>query len=200
MRSGVIILDDLYEFARRCPLTRNDKTLREFGKLCKSCTDGIEESQGFYLWGRYTRQRLWKSIYLGKGGVGKEADKKANLKKRILEELKTERCIFWRVKHSDRYLLSLGKRLYRKFDWKRALRKTRATHIVWVSMPHLEKENDIERVEADLIEALNPTANDQRPVPPSTWQQDTSAVFKEFRRHIHQARPRDRVLKIELVE
>ena len=65
--------------------------------------------------------------------------------------------------------------------------KVGATHIIWVPAPQIA-DDDIRRVEADLIEALNPTANQVRPAPPKKLQDDTTRIFEAFRRSIHEAR------------
>ena len=193
MASGTISLRPLYNLLSAAP--EPEQLLRLSGKLapgkaytreCDILTAGISESQGFYLWGCYQGSGLWKNIYLGKAGLGKGA----NLRKRIREELKDERCFAWRPAFNRQKILSLGRALHGEMwqkygkGWERALKKETTTHIVWVSVPSIPNE-DVLRIEADLIESLNPAANIKRPAPPANLQRDTRQVFELFRKNIH---------------
>src|SRR6266567_9351063 len=51
-----------------------------------------------------------------------------------------------------------------RYTWKRPLLKAGTTEIIWVPAPKLS-DPEILMVEADLIEALNPSANLSRPTP-----------------------------------
>jgi hypothetical protein len=94
----------------------------------------------------------------------------------------------------SRYLagdLRAGRRLHQS-AWKRAMLKYGTTYIIWVTAPpHLPPEKVL-LVEADLIEALNPSKNIKRPTPPDTVQDEATDMFKGFRSTIHAVR-RDQV-------
>ena len=150
-------------------------------------TRSIEPSQGFYLWGAYDRSGgLWRNIYLGKAGFGKTT----RLQARILEELRDERCLLWRTVLTETELMDACAQHYgSRYNWLLPLRKAGATHIVWVADPGLSNR-DVQNIESDLIELLNPSANVRRPVPPTSLQQHTHAVVGHFRRLIHSERNR----------
>jgi hypothetical protein len=144
------------------------------------------KKKGFYLWGNYDSRKFWQNIYLGKAGFGKTA----NLRSRILEELKDERCCFWRIKYSEDDLQKLRETYYSKNyqkEWKRSLLKANTTHIVFVASPEIN-EGDVEIVESDLIESMNPIANIKRPVPPAFLNSDTAKIFHQLREQIHNER------------
>lgn len=195
MDSGIINLKPLYDFVRlhkddMTALNGNSRKGREYGRECLKCVDSVGKRQGFYLWGFFESNGLWRNVYLGKAGLGKSA----SLRSRILEELKDERWFVWRNFWDELYLRELGGSIYPR-KWNeyamhvdRAFRKARSTHIVWVLTPNLTNK-DVLRVEADLIEAMNPGANHQRPTPPSSLQQDTAKVFEILRQRVHDARP-----------
>lgn len=138
------------------------------------------------MWGCYDRKKYWHSIYLGKAGFGKTA----HLRARISAELRDERWFIWRHVLSEEGILKMSDQIfsgrYHK-ECERAMRKAGATHIIWVPAPRIENE-EITRVEADLIEALNPKANIIRPTPPHNVQEEATQIFGAFRRTIHAAR------------
>jgi len=109
-------------------------------------------------------QRFWVNVYIGKAGLRKTA----SLQDRLYKELTAERACIWREAFSSKdKLLEVGERThpnmwgkYRK-HWERALRKAGSTHIFWVATPDVPEEN-VEFVENDLIEAMNPTGNSRR--------------------------------------
>jgi hypothetical protein len=188
----IVSLKELYGFVAKHKGNHDAVRLErtELGKIyCRFCdkiTDSIDESQGFYLWGAYDTKGYWQNIYLGKAGYGD----KWNLKKRIREELKDERCCIWRYAYTEDELMAIRDKIHQgkySSDWKRAMRKEGTTHIAWVPAPKIASEN-VERVEADLIEALNPIANRRRPTPPIGLQFETAQIFKLFRLSIHAAR------------
>ena len=199
MQSGVVVLHDLLKFVRsnwkhHDAMNLMSPASKPYRRLCKEIAEEIPASQGFYLWGYYEKNGLWRNIYLGKAGLGKTA----NLKGRILEELKDERCCFWSDVYSEAKLLELGPEVHSnrtqwyktiKKQWQRSLREAGTTHIVWARTPHLSND-DVKRIEADLIEAMNPEANRQRTTPPpeQVLQEDTAEVFRLFRKRVHEHR------------
>lgn len=196
MYSDVASLEPVYRVIRDAPnldqllrLSGRQAPGRTYTRKCDEITARLPETQGFYLWGCYDAKGLWKNIYLGKAGLGKAA----NLKKRIREELKDERCFAWRPFCTKQELLEVGEKIHsnmwRKYKryWERALLKQATTHIVWVSTPTVSNK-DVLRIEADLIESLNPSANIRRPAPPKDLQGDTRDVFGLFRQKIHEER------------
>lgn len=192
MAFGMISLESLYNFVRE--KSHSDLLFvltekKEYAALCKDLVRPIERCQGFYLWGRYNKRGMWTNIYLGKAGLGKTA----NLRNRIFKELIGERLCFWRGAYSEEKLNETGQLLHREM-WKkysknadRAFLKASCTHIAWVSIQHLDN-SDVIRVEADLIEAMNPRANLMRPKPPDHLQSNTRGVFELLRACIHAAR------------
>lgn len=193
MRSGILLLQLLYKFLKlnhdKIGLYGKSLEGRAYGvEVVKICQD-IVATQGFYLWGRYERNGLWRNIYLGKAGFGRTA----HLRARIQEELKDERACIWHAFVSVHAMEAAGERNYPRMwhQYKkhthRALKKAGATHIVWVADPHLAN-SQVQNIESDLIETLNPYANMLRPVPPVTLQQHTKTIIGEFRELIHRSR------------
>jgi hypothetical protein len=96
---SVLSLKPLYDFAGRNK--DDEEALRlsksklgaEYCKLCEVATEPVDECQGFYLWGSYDGQGLWRNIYLGWRDSGKA---RRIFRKRICEELKDERAFLWR--------------------------------------------------------------------------------------------------------
>lgn len=167
----------------------------KYTKLAVDAVKDVPDERGFYLWGTYERTGLWRNIYLGKAGFGKTA----NLRARILEELRDERCLFWSgVLGRDR-ILTIGAQSYPimwtkyRRHWERSLRKSPdqlppPRFVIWVSSPELTNAFVV-TVEADLIETLNPVANSQRPAPKAVLQVNTLVILEALRREIHKARP-----------
>jgi hypothetical protein len=188
---NVISLKELYDFMqdhdeKAIRIDRGSLPGKEYCDLCNRLAGVINEAQGFYLWGKYDARGYWHSIYLGKAGFGETK----SLKKRILEELKDERCCLWRSRFDETQLHEIRDRIHNgKYErsWNRAMLKAGVTHIVWVPAPAIAPQN-ISRIEADLIEALNPKANLQRPTPTNTVQTEATRIFEGFRQTIHAAR------------
>lgn len=168
---------------------------RDYGKLVTRLAQSIADLQGLYIWGYYESNGLWRTIYLGKAGLGRTA----SLRARITEELKEERALIWRGKHSGlddealerlwpgHYPPSPGSKASENHV-KRALSKAGSTHIIWVATPEIDNGH-VARIEADLIETLNPSANVQRPAPTSGLQEMTVSVIQRFKAEMHQYRP-----------
>jgi hypothetical protein len=192
----IISLRPLYDFAKKYKDDEEALRLRgsalgkEYCEICDKLTERIDEAQGFYLWGFYDEKRYWHTIYLGMAGFGE----KKSLKKRIREELKDERCCIWRSVHTADRLHEIRIRIHRGqyfAVWERGMRKSDTTHILWAPAESSRSEKKVRRVEADLIEALNPKANQDRPLPSDTVQTEATEVFQNLRRTIHAARHRN---------
>jgi hypothetical protein len=185
-----ISLKPLYDFVKAHQLHKKPfrgGVSRAYSKECSMLTNGIDAAQGFYLWGHYKfPRRYWLSQYFGKAGFGKTA----NLKARIREELTDECAFVWRSVHSEKTIFRMSDAINPRYHraCSRAMLKAGATHIFWVPARGLPAA-DVIRVEADLIEALNPVANILRPTPPDTVQEAATGIFQEFRSVIHASRP-----------
>ena len=201
-RSDIVSLRELYDFVRK---RRNggDEVLRvdrgdpgkEYCARSSKITQAISESQGFYLWGKYDKRGCWHNIYLGMAGY---SEGKKNLKKRIHEERKDERACVWRHVYSGKQLHEIRDRIHdRRYEkpWSRAMRKEGATHIVWVATPEIDAGH-VGKVEADLIEVLNPVANRTRPRPQTELQDKTIEILKVFRAKIHVERQNGYVINV----
>lgn len=191
---GILLLDSLYDFARE-HRDAGDDALRlqgsayrkEYSGQCGRIADEVDQVAGFYVWGRYDRRRYWHSIYLGKAGFRKNG---TNLRERIFEELMDERAFAWCLVHHDAEIRAICQRIHNgKYTWKRPLRKAGATEIIWVPARVRLSDHQILRVEADLIEALNPSANLSRPIPRQVVQRDAAKVYARLREIIHENRP-----------
>lgn len=194
MNGDRLSLKKLYEFVdnhldnREAPRIERTKLGSDYTNLCRAITESVSELQGFYLWGCYSRRGgLWRNIYLGMAGFGKN---KKNLRKRITEELIDERAFIWRFVYTADELMKIrrhihGNRYVR--EWHRSIRKAGTTHIVWVAAPALRQDR-VRDVGADLIEALSPRANLQRHAPPGDLQGEAFEIFKTFRKLIHDGR------------
>ncbi|MEO8927038.1 MAG: hypothetical protein ABI306_07725 [Caulobacteraceae bacterium] len=162
---------------------------RKYRKLCRDITSPIPETQGFYLWGFYGVNRNWKNVYLGKSAN----NEKYNIRFRICEELIDERRMFERIHYSHSELMEhfkTDRKVYgdaKETGITRDLAKAGCSHIVWVSVPGLPADHVL-GVEADLIEAMNPSANRNRPPPVPARQADSDAVFQAIRKQINMCR------------
>lgn len=196
MNTGRISLEALYTHASNDlngESIRGDSSLgREYGRLASSVVLPIPETHGFYLWGKYEKNKLWRTIYLGKAGYGKTT----SLRARIKEELKDEKAFLWHgapVGHSEQELMAIAENCYPSMWHKyqthfiRAIRKSGTTHILWVGTQDINNEEVI-KIEADLIETLNPVANVQRPSPVSDLQDITVEIIRQFKHQIHLGR------------
>jgi hypothetical protein len=137
MNTGIISLHLLYEFLEsnlhEVGFKVKSPTGRRYSAVAARVCETVAKAQGFYLWGRYNQNGLWRNIYLGKAGFGKTA----HLRARLLEELKDESACLWRAFVSVAMLEEAGERnssprmwpLYRT-HMSRALRKAGATHRV----------------------------------------------------------------------
>ena len=199
--SGTVFLAPLYDFvkshfSRAAEDLRLERTApgRQYSSICDQVTEAVLEAQGFYLWGAYDKKGLWQNIYLGKAGFG---DHKS-IRKRIREELKDERCCIWRCVYREEELDAFRAKLHSgKYanEWKRSMRKSGTTHIVWVSAPNVSS-NQVTDVEADLIESFNPTANRTRPAPPGLLQGEAKEIFGLLRKCIHENRKERLLLRL----
>jgi hypothetical protein len=217
MQRGVVHLEPLYDFVREF-VARNpdpkkqmegyrvDRSNDDSRNYCEKCKQVLADSnvpneQGFYLWGFYNRSRFWINVYCGKAGRGKTA----HLRDRLYKELTAENACVWReVNPDDARVLSIGEHIHRtmwhdvKPKWERALHKAGSTHIFWVAMPESELNlHNIEPVENDLIEAMNPTGNRQRRRPSATLQSEAGTIFKAFREMIHLEKNRSTALHLD---
>jgi len=180
-------------YSKRCECLTGQRD-RTDSEECENLTGKIEEVQGIYVWGAFDSHKYWRSIYLGKAGLGKT---KKLLQARITEELKDERFCLWRHVFSEEALMEAGPLVvkggteawakYIERDTRRSIRKAGTTHIIWAPTSKLDNHS-VRRLEADLIEALNPTANLQRPTPSNQVIAEATAVFEHFRKTIHHIR------------
>ena len=186
MHSHFISLEGLYRFVSEHPtnaaLLPNSPERRRLFRLAADLTSSIPEEPGFYLWGRFETNRLWRNVYLGKSGRGRTA----SLRARVREELKDEAAFLWAPVLSGRVIRAGCPDRYGA-STDRALRKTGCSHIVWFADPALA-DIDIPDIEADLIETMAPGANVIRPTPPPEPQDYTHQVVGHFRRQVHDAR------------
>lgn len=186
MQSGMLTLKPLYDVIASHPKEAGETVplaeRRFYRRAAKDLCVSLPQEQGFYLWGRFEANGLWRNIYLGKAGFGRTA----HLRARLTEELHDESACLW-VQKIPNEALRGGTPARYLTEYDRAMRKAGASHIVWVSDPQLS--NDLVRdIEADLIETMAPRANLSRPVPPSHPQEHTHTIVRHFREEIHEAR------------
>lgn len=197
-KSGIIELKELYDFVENDvdgeALDANSRKGREFSKVVTNLTNSIPEIGGFYIWGSYLTNGLWRNIYIGKAGFNKTA----SLQNRIKKELNAERQFFWKIKLTNDQIINKCKDNYPKmahkyeWHWERSFEKFNSTHIIWVSINDSDKnefEKDILMIESDLIETMNPTANRSRPKPYGNLQENTIEIIKKIKELIHKNRP-----------
>ena len=178
----------LHEYPHRDHLDGRSSIARAYSRVALRAIANVDPQRGFYLWGCYEPRGLWRNLYLGKADSGKTA----NLRARILEELRDERIALLRTLFTKDEIWTASAQIYATMWHKylkhgeRAIQKAGATHIVWVSTPNIK--DDVREIEADLIETLNPSANILRPVPPSRLQARTKEVLACLRETIHEHR------------
>jgi hypothetical protein len=195
--SGVVNLKELYDFVRKqkrpldwraLVVDGSEKLSNTYVKCCKAALTQTPKVRGIYLWGFYTHSGFWVNVYLGKSGLRKTA----NLRGRLFKELTAERSCIWREAFPNKEALltvaeyTANRRMWPQYkkQWEGSLRKAGSTHIYWVDISHL-KEDDVEPIERDLIEAMNPTGNRKRNLPPSQTLRDESIqIFQAFRNTI----------------
>jgi len=134
--------------------------------LVKEITKSISEEAGFYIWGNFNKRNYWNSIYIGQTGINKTA----GLKGRILKELNSERALIWQYFYDEKLLKKKCKEFYENKhetyakQWERAYRRSGTTYVITIPT-QLKDNRQIENVESDLIETMNPSANRKRPKP-----------------------------------
>ncbi|SEI60101.1 hypothetical protein SAMN05518849_101235 [Sphingobium sp. AP50] len=167
-----VSLASLYDFCRadpECSAFLGKSPLgRAYGKLAAEIARAFPIEKGFYLWGFFDEKQQWRSVYVGKAHLGKTN----SIRARIEKELKNERSFVWLGLRPDGYAYFVDRWLSAYQEWdgsskseqhvKKALLKSRTTHIVAVSTPGLSDEH-VRGVEAHLIAQFKPTANGQRP-------------------------------------
>ena len=185
MKKGMVFLQELYGVVKENPtLYDSPERIRipHYRKQAKSAVADVPELPGVYLWGSYDRRGYWQSVYFGLAGLGGES---YCLQSRLLEELMDERSCFWRICRTKQHILDA--RENGRSARKRAMLKEGATHIIWVTIPKLDRQ-EVRDVESELIEAFNPTANLSRPAPPSYIRKQATVIYDAFRDVIHQYR------------
>jgi hypothetical protein len=219
MESGMVQLGPLYKwvrkFRRQHPYDPNNSDTiaayrirgsPEGKKYCEECrkildktSNNVPNKQGFYLWGFYNPRKFWINVYCG------QADKlkTAHLRDRLYKELTAERACIWReVDRDNDKLLAIGEQVHPKMwfkyktDWERALRKAGSTHIFWVATSGISPE-DVDHIEGDLIEAMNPTGNRQRRTPNAAIQVQAGKILRTFRDMIHREENRNTKFKLD---
>jgi hypothetical protein len=177
---GVVLLEKLIELASKenssVALDGRSKYGREFSKVAKEIVVGVPTAAGVYCWGQ-VRNGQWCGIYVGQS---------VNLRKRLLEELTTEREFLWA--HLPAEIEAVGSRAYgdqweRKYrhNAKRSVKKNGSTHIKWaLASPPISGDTEafLEAVEHLLIESLCPTAN-HAPITPQS-RKAASAIGEFF--------------------
>jgi hypothetical protein len=104
------------------------------------------------------------------------------------EELGDERAFAWRAFCSKADVIKLDP--HYPTEVQRAINKAGSTHIFWVATPDLLGEN-IETIENDLIETMNPTGNRQRRTPVAQFRPDATRILNAFRKMIHREENRN---------
>lgn len=191
MESGLINLKPLYELILRESKNKNpwdnkDKLWKLYRETYIEICKDIPERAGFYLWGSYNQKKYWSNIYLGMAGTKDSA----NLSNRILKEFTSEQAFIYNQVYTTQEIYDFTKlsypKNYKKYSVNntRAIRKLGTTHIVWCTTD-LKDNKEIEDVENDLIEVVNPTANTKRPTPPSKLHDHTMNILESMRKQIH---------------
>jgi len=220
METGLVQLGPLYkwvrEFASKHPYDPNSSDSiaayridgstdigDDYRTQCREIVDKpsnkVPNKQGFYLWGFYNPRKFWINIYCGKA----DKRKTAQLNDRLYKELTAERACIWReVNPDNNQVLAIGAQVHPTMwikyrpHWERALRKAGSTHIFWVAPSSLRPE-DVDHIESDLIEAMNPTGNRQRRTPNAATQQQAGEILKTFRDMIHREENRKTKFKLD---
>jgi hypothetical protein len=186
MKSGFLTLRPLYDFISQHPKELGPRVegleFAAYRRAAKDLCLSVPEEQGFYLWGRFEANGLWRNIYLGKAGFGRTSHVRA----RIAKELDSERACLWVHAIPNEAIRAVCPTRYLT-HYDRAIRKAGSTHIIWVSDPTFPNDLVLQ-VESDLIETMAPRANLSRPVPPAGPQKHTPEVVAHFRKQIHEAR------------
>jgi len=207
MQSGMLILSDLYTFVRK-HRTWPTEAMRidglsllgkEYSDICRDTVATVPIVRGLYLWGFYNGNGFWTNIYIGKAGQKKTS----SLHNRLYKELTAERACIWRevltIEELEKTGAEIHPRMWPKYihHWHRAFEKTGTTHIAWIALPEIEEAN-IEPIENDLIEAMNPTGNRKRTKPPEDFRDDTKRVFGQLRKVINARAHRETRFPLEV--
>ena len=101
LESGVIEIKALYDFIMKddtnASIKGDSSEGKKYGKKVQVLTDSISTAGGFYIWGSYSQNCLWNTIYLGEAGFNKTT----GLQSRIRGELKDERQFLWKIKMNE---------------------------------------------------------------------------------------------------
>ena len=195
LEHNIISLKELYRFVQNHRSEENALNIsgrnpigNKYCTCCKECVSDVPEQRGLYLWGFYNEAGFWVNVYIGLADFRKTA----RLKERLYKELTAERASIWRAVYpSKNDLLAAGARTHPRMwpkyriHWERALRKAGSTHILWVATPHLAPSG-LESVESDIIEAMNPTGNRRRRMPPANFRKEAAEILDIFRETIHE--------------
>ena len=193
MTSGIIDLSSLYEFVRR--IDNPYKILRvktpeglKYKNLVGNLMSEVSEKSGFYLWGQFDKKYFWTNIYLGKATLGKIS----SLRYRIRDEIGEERAFLLQAKMTEELDKECRDIYPKKWDsyknlYERALLKHKARYIIWAEFES-SSVKDIEEIESDLIETINPESNKKRPTPPTHLRKETMSILNNFRKQIHKQR------------
>jgi hypothetical protein len=205
MDSGIISLARLYKVIRESPdqrllpkLAGKNAPGKSYTNACAEIANSFPKIQGLYLWGTFEKNKFWRNIYVGQAGTGSNA----SLRKRVLKELKDERAFAFRAFFSQSALEEIREEIHQgkyRSAWKRSVRKEGTTYIVWVSTPDIKEEKDLLRIEADLIESMNPSANADRDPPTEILGSKTLEIFRLFRTRINEQRE-TAILPVSLVK
>jgi hypothetical protein len=192
---GIVNLKPLYGFVRKnrgnidaMLVNRATRLGNEYRAICERVIKDVQREAGIYLWGFYNKWGFWTNIYVGM------AEKKitASLFSRLYKELTAERACVWREVYRPEELRRICRKIHprrlRSMNlraWDRSLEKAGTTHIVWMALPD-KLSSDIKAIEKDIIEAMNPTGNRRRSMPPQHLREDTKEIFGRLRAVIHQ--------------
>lgn len=192
--SQVISLKELYKFAKTdhslIGMNGSSGTGKAYARMVKDLTKNISDEAGFYIWGNFNKRNYWISIYIGQTGINKTA----GLRGRILKELNSERALIWQYYHDTALMEQKCKEFYsNKYatyikQWERAYRRSGTTYVITIPT-QLTDNRQIENVESDLIETMNPSANRKRPKPNTEEFLDESIrVLRSFKEEINKIR------------
>jgi hypothetical protein len=160
MNSGVIPFSRLFDYIKkhRDVPRKTESEFEEFKKLYLSLVKDVGDVPGWYAWVRMGEGHP-KVIYIGQSQVRKTASLRARLKEEFLDEFIALWATIW---DPEEVIEVLNKKYDGKYasNIRRSARKAGSTHIVWFGREGLS-DAELDGVEHDLIQKMNPPANRQ---------------------------------------
>ena len=179
MQSGMLTLKPLYDVIASHPKEAGETVplaeRRFYRRAAKDLCVSLPQEQGFYLWGRFEANGLWRNIYLGKGRLRSYCPdpSRARLTRRVARRKRMPLGSEDPERGSPRrYPSSISHGIRPCHEGKQGLLTSSGCQILSF------RTTSYVTSRRDLIETMAPRANLSRPVPPSHPQEHTHTIVR----------------------